>query len=306
MTEHRWSKFWWQDWQADQALRSCSIAARGLWMDMLCIAHNGTPRGHVTINGQAVAPKRLATLAGIVEKECTKLLAELEEAGVFSRTEDGTIYSRRMVRDTGQSEAGREAIGRRWSKASDPNSPPNRSENNEDGCGDESPPKLSGTKSKSHFVDAAGVGKNSVEASAQVIEIARSELAHPNTPPNRDPLGGPTTLEAEAEAEREKEISLPVPEPADAERAETAAAPQWPPPPLPSAIAATVGVLTAKLEGRHRDTKPPGPVAPRRTAEEQLAALGKPKLRAHYASEEALKRARAELALRAAPAEGNA
>lgn len=108
------------------------------------------------------------------------------------------------------------------------------------------------------------------------------------------------------ERKKEKEISLPVPEPADVERAETAAAPQWPPPPLPSAIAATVGVLTAKLEGRHRDTKPPGPVAPRRTAEEQVAALGKPKLRAHYASEEALKRARAELALRAAPAEGNA
>lgn len=249
MTEHRWSKFWWQDWQADQALRSCSIAARGLWMDMLCIAHNGTPRGHVTINGQPVAPKRLATLAGIVEKECTKLLAELEEAGVFSRTEDGTIYSRRMVRDTEQSDAGRDAVGKRWAKRRTPNSPP-----------------------------------------------------------NREPSDEPSTLEAEAEAEaeREKEISLPVPEPADAERAETAAAPQWPPPPLPSAIAATVGVLTAKLEGRHRDTKPPGPVAPRRTAEEQLAALGKPKVRAHYASEEALKRARAELALRAAPAEGNA
>jgi hypothetical protein len=130
MTEHRWSKFWWQDWQADQALRSCSLAARGLWMDMLCIAHTGTPRGHVTINGVAVTPKRLAILTGSNERECIKLLSELEEAGVFSRTEAGVIYSRRMVRDNDAAEAGREAVERRWSKVrtptADPITPPNR------------------------------------------------------------------------------------------------------------------------------------------------------------------------------------
>lgn len=126
MTEHRWSKFWWQDWQADQALRTCSLAARGLWMDMLCITHTGTPRGHMTINAVPVSPKRLAMLSGCAEKECMKLLAELEEAGVFSRTPDGTIFSRRMVRDTDHAEAGREAVGRRWGKGSDPITPPIR------------------------------------------------------------------------------------------------------------------------------------------------------------------------------------
>ena len=39
----RWSKFWWGDWQNDKALRLCSIGARGLWMEMLCIAHEGEP-----------------------------------------------------------------------------------------------------------------------------------------------------------------------------------------------------------------------------------------------------------------------
>ena len=126
MTEHRWSKFWWQDWQADQALRSCSLAARGLWMDMLCIAHSGTPRGHVTINGVPVNTRRLATLAGCTERECRKLINELRDAGVFSETDGGTIYSRRMVRDNDASEAGREAIGKRWQKSENPNSPPNR------------------------------------------------------------------------------------------------------------------------------------------------------------------------------------
>ena len=61
----RWSKFWWQDWQADHALRSCSLAARGLWMEVLCIASAGTPRGHLTINSVPVSPKRLSILAGV-------------------------------------------------------------------------------------------------------------------------------------------------------------------------------------------------------------------------------------------------
>lgn len=126
MTEHRWTKFWWQDWQADQSLRSCSLAARGLWMDMLCIAHSGTPRGHVTINGAPVSARRLATLTGCTARECVKLLNELREAGVFSETSDGVIYSRRMVRDNDASEAGREAIGKRWQRAANPNTTPNR------------------------------------------------------------------------------------------------------------------------------------------------------------------------------------
>lgn len=116
----RWSKFWWSDWQADQALRSCGVAARGLWMDMLCIANSGSPRGHVTINGVPVSTKRLAVLAGVTEKECASLLQELREAGVFSETTDGVIYSRRMVRDTSVAAAGREAVGKRWGKRDTP------------------------------------------------------------------------------------------------------------------------------------------------------------------------------------------
>ncbi|PHX98318.1 MAG: hypothetical protein CK529_13775 [Rhodospirillaceae bacterium] len=130
MTEHRWSKFWWADWMRDPSLRSCSVAARGLWMDMLAIAFDGAPRGHVTIGRNPASLKQLAIIAGITEKRCTALLAELEQSEVFSRTDAGAIFSRRMVRDTDASEAGREAISRRWAKptkeAPDPNSPPNR------------------------------------------------------------------------------------------------------------------------------------------------------------------------------------
>lgn len=99
MSRNRWSKFWWQDWQRDPALRSCGLAARGLWMELLCLAHEGEPYGHVVINGRAATNMQIAKIVGHPEKDIAKLLHELEYAGAFSRTDQGVIYSRRMVRD---------------------------------------------------------------------------------------------------------------------------------------------------------------------------------------------------------------
>lgn len=122
MSGRRWMKFWPQDWQRDPALRSCSLAARGLWMEMLCVAHEGAPYGHVTINSKAMTSRQIASVAGVTEREAMRLIGELEDAGVFSRTADGVIYSRRMVRDAAATEAGREAIEKRWGKDDKPNS----------------------------------------------------------------------------------------------------------------------------------------------------------------------------------------
>jgi hypothetical protein len=120
----RWSKFWWEDWLSDPALRFCSAAARGVWMDLLCMAHKGTPYGHVTVNGRVPTDRQISSIVGVPVDELAPLLIELEECGVFSRRgssgldqktsstiawleteghfqpcEDGVIFSRRMVRD---------------------------------------------------------------------------------------------------------------------------------------------------------------------------------------------------------------
>lgn len=108
MTEHRWSKFWWADYEGDDALRVVSLAAQGLWMRMLCAMHKGTPYGHLTINGKQPTTRQIALMASTTEREAAKLITELEEAGVFSRADDGTIFNRRMVRDKAVSEKARE------------------------------------------------------------------------------------------------------------------------------------------------------------------------------------------------------
>jgi hypothetical protein len=92
-------KFYPADWRADAMLRLCSIGARGLWAEMMCIMHDAEPYGSLLVNGRRIDKKQLAALSGISEKECSVLLFELEGNGVFSRDEDGTIFSRRMRRD---------------------------------------------------------------------------------------------------------------------------------------------------------------------------------------------------------------
>ena len=119
-------KFYPSDWRADPALRSCSVAARGLWVEMLCIMHEAVPYGSLLIAGARIDKKRLSVLAGISEKECTALLIELEGFAVFGRDDDGTIYSRRMRRDAIKSEEGRKQVSKRWG-SKEPNSGPNRS-----------------------------------------------------------------------------------------------------------------------------------------------------------------------------------
>lgn len=94
-----WMKFYPTDWRADPALRMCSISARGLWMEMLCLMHEATPRGSLRVNGRGVNERQLASLSGSSIDEVSQALAELEDAGVFSRDEEGIPFSRRMQRD---------------------------------------------------------------------------------------------------------------------------------------------------------------------------------------------------------------
>lgn len=68
-------------------------------MDMLALMHEGLPYGHLTVGGEAVTDLQLARMVGETPARVRKLLRELEAHGVFSRTDSGVMFSRRMVRD---------------------------------------------------------------------------------------------------------------------------------------------------------------------------------------------------------------
>ena len=102
-------RFYTTDWRGDIPLRMCSYAARGLWIDLLTLMHESDRPGFLLIAGQPPSARQLASLLGGSEKEIRKLLAELEQAGIFSTDPDtGAIFSRRMVRDKAKEERDRE------------------------------------------------------------------------------------------------------------------------------------------------------------------------------------------------------
>jgi len=99
MNKLPWFKFYPADWRAEPALRMVSLEARGFWIECLCIMHEAEPYGHLIVRGTPVEVASMAAIVGASDQTVRSCLHELEEAGALSRTRDGVIYSRRMVRD---------------------------------------------------------------------------------------------------------------------------------------------------------------------------------------------------------------
>jgi hypothetical protein len=93
-------QFYPNDWKADDALMSCSLAAQGLWIYMLCVMHYSNPYGHlVNRSGHPMPMEQLAKLARTTIAEVDEMIAELADSEVFSLTDQGVIFSRRMAED---------------------------------------------------------------------------------------------------------------------------------------------------------------------------------------------------------------
>jgi len=116
------TQWYWDDWFSSHDVQSCSWPAQGLWVNLLGIMFSSEIRGTLTINGRPVDNKIISKRFGHHIKEVNKLITELETAKVFSRLGDGTIYSRRMYRESmrqqeisqKRAEAGKLGMAKRW------------------------------------------------------------------------------------------------------------------------------------------------------------------------------------------------
>lgn len=99
MTKRPAFQFYPGDWRTDNGLRLCSLVARGLWIEMMAIMHEGEPYGHLTVQGRPISVDMLARLVGEGPTVIKRAMKDLEDNDVFSRTDEGVIFSRRMVRD---------------------------------------------------------------------------------------------------------------------------------------------------------------------------------------------------------------
>lgn len=109
--------FYVNDWLGSADLRLCSLAARGLWIDLLCVMHTAEKRGFLQANGSKLEANDIAKLVSAPEAEVKQAVSNLERWGVFSRDGEGSIYCRRMVKESGLSSK-RAAAGRKGGLAS--------------------------------------------------------------------------------------------------------------------------------------------------------------------------------------------
>lgn len=90
-----WFKLFPGDWRQCPELRACSAAARGVWMDLMCLAHQAERYGHVEYD----SAETLALSLGIHPTEFLPAFEELERRKVFTRASPTDVFSRRMVLD---------------------------------------------------------------------------------------------------------------------------------------------------------------------------------------------------------------
>lgn len=92
-------QFYPRDWRNDPALQMVSLAAKGLWIEMICIMHEADPYGHLKIGEKIIFPQHLSHIVRSDLTTVNELLGELESFAIFSRNDEGCIYSKRMIRD---------------------------------------------------------------------------------------------------------------------------------------------------------------------------------------------------------------
>lgn len=92
------------DWLRDD-VSGCSLAAQGLWLRMIFLMHDSERYGYLATNGTPIPPEHIARRCGVSQDQYVALLAELDAMRIFSRTTEGVIYSRRMVRDFAKRQA---------------------------------------------------------------------------------------------------------------------------------------------------------------------------------------------------------
>lgn len=87
------------DWLKDPNLRRCSHTAKGVWMDALCLAFEGSVRGVFITSDVPWSLQDIGCAIGGNLDVTIEGLRELVSKGVLRQREDGAYYSKRLVED---------------------------------------------------------------------------------------------------------------------------------------------------------------------------------------------------------------
>lgn len=92
-------QFYTGDWMKDANLRRCTHAAKGVWIDILCLMFDSEERGVLVSRRRAWDDDEIVLAVGGDSAVVRAGLEELTSKGVAARRKDGALYSKRMVDD---------------------------------------------------------------------------------------------------------------------------------------------------------------------------------------------------------------
>ena len=103
-------KFFPRDYRADPSIQGTSFAARGLYIEVKCLAWmNEANRGYLEVSGKPLTdPAQIARVTGGEAEETRRLLEELLTADVLCRDSRGCIFCPALVAEAQRSEIGRQ------------------------------------------------------------------------------------------------------------------------------------------------------------------------------------------------------
>ena len=98
MKNKPWFPFYWKDWNNNIELKMCSLAAKGLLIDIMSILWQEGGRLH-QLKGmdKAELKGRLILMLGVTHADGMKAIDELLEANRISFDEEGVLYCRKLV-----------------------------------------------------------------------------------------------------------------------------------------------------------------------------------------------------------------
>jgi hypothetical protein len=105
-----WFQFETVAWRGDANLRTCSALSRAVWLEMMLVMHEAEPRGYFVQRGGTrldMDLKSFSKISAYSVGSIKRAIAELDVKRIFSRTPEGVIFSRKMVRDEKRREADR-------------------------------------------------------------------------------------------------------------------------------------------------------------------------------------------------------
>lgn len=88
------------DWRRDPGVQALDHAAKGVWIDLLCMMHDSPERGRLVFpTGAAMPDAAIARNLGMPEADWKQIRSTLISYGVASEDEKGVLFNRRMVRE---------------------------------------------------------------------------------------------------------------------------------------------------------------------------------------------------------------